>query len=327
MPPFSPLPSHHEPHSAYRKVSLAATFSRAAISLIALATLAAAVVRYLTSSPASADADLGAGRAVRVANTTHMSGEELLARPFAARIIVSEKSRLVYCPVPKAASSNWKFLIRKFEGLDDYDDMARAHLPATSGLRYLTDYSPREVESLVADPSFFKFAFVRDPYARAVSCYMDKFLNAADEYVQNEYRGFVAELYDWRFARSLDVDTAPRPSFVEFVDELAKQSPMAMNEHWRPQTLLCGFGEMPYDFIGRMDNLEADAAYVLERLSRQNEQFPSQKDIGFPSSGASDGKGDDFLTLETMTKLRIIYDVDFNSKLGSTADSEGALEG
>jgi Sulfotransferase family len=260
-------------------------------------------------------------RRVTVRNATSLSGTEILARPFARRIIVSEKSKLIFCPIPKAACSNWKYLIRKFEGCDDYFDMSKAHLPELTGLRYLTDYSPHEVQILLSDPSFFKFAFVRDPYMRAVSCYMDKFQSYNDAYMRTEYRKFLGQLYDWRYARSLDIyDPSSRPSFSAFVDELAKQDPMAMNEHWMPQTLLCGFGDMPYDFVGRMESLNEDVDYVFQKIGRPNETFPTHADIGFPpsSTGSTRAVADDLYALETMIKIRVIYDVDFNSKLGET---------
>lgn len=256
--------------------------------------------------------DLGPDHRIKVSNVTKLTGSDILSRSFARRIIVSERSRLIYCPIPKVASSSWKYLIRKLEGVDDYSDLSKAHSPLTSGLRYLTDYSPNEVEALVHDPSFFKFVFVRDPYVRAASCYMDKFQNRNEAYVRAEYSQFLAQLYDWRFVRSLNIDTAPRPSFAEYVDQLSMQNPMEMNEHWMPQTLLCGFGEMPYDFVGHLESLSEDAKQVLQHISKQEEHFPSQSDIGFPPSGASNGGGDEFFTLEAMAKLRLIYDVDFN---------------
>jgi hypothetical protein len=199
--------------------------------------------------------------------------------------------------------------------------MSKAHLPELTGLRYLTDYSPHEVQILLSDPSFFKFAFVRDPYMRAVSCYMDKFQSYNDAYMRTEYRKFLGQLYDWRYARSLDIyDPSSRPSFSAFVDELAKQDPMAMNEHWMPQTLLCGFGDMPYDFVGRMESLNEDVDYVFQKIGRPNETFPTHADIGFPpsSTGSTRAVADDLYALETMIKIRVIYDVDFNSKLGET---------
>lgn len=256
--------------------------------------------------------DLGLDHRIKISNDTMLTGSEILARPFARRIIVSERSRLIYCPIPKVASSSWKYMIRKFEGLDDYFELSKAHSPLTSGLRYLSDYSPNEVDALLKDPSFFKFVFVRDPYLRAASCYMDKFQNRHEAYTRKEYPLFLAELYDWRYVRSLNLDTAPRPSFAEFVDQLSMQNPMTMNEHWMPQTLLCGFGEMPFDFVGHLESLPGDAQHVLSRIGRHEEQFPSQTQIGFPSSGASDGGADEFFTLEAMAKLRLIYDVDFN---------------
>lgn len=63
------------------------------------------------------------------------SGAEILSKPFAKRIIVSERHRFIYCPVPKVANSNWKYLIRKNEGFEDYDDLTKAHNANTSGLR------------------------------------------------------------------------------------------------------------------------------------------------------------------------------------------------
>lgn len=259
--------------------------------------------------------EIGLDRQLLVSNKTSLSGTDILSRAFARRIIVSERSRLIYCPIPKAASSNWKYLIRKFEGFEDYFELTKAHSPETSGLRYLSDYSPDEVDRLLSDPSFFKFTFVRDPYSRAMSCYMNKFQNRDEGYVRTEYRNFLAQLFDWRYANSVDIEAAPRPSFSEFVDELAKQNPMSMNEHWMPQTLLCGFGEMPYDFVGHMETLEDDAAYALGRIGRPNEKFPSQEDIGFPKSGASPSVADDLQTIESMMKLRVIFDLDFNSIL------------
>lgn len=230
---------------------------------------------------------------------------------YADRIIVSERSRLVYCPVPKAGNTNWKYLIRKWEGLPDYSDVSRAHLPSLSGLRYLSDYSPREAAAILSDGRYFKFAFVRDPFARALSAYMDKFRNADPHYVAAEYRVFLAALLGWRAAKSVDVRYAPRPSFKQFVEALVPASRKEMNAHWRPQTLLCGFGEMRYDFVGRMERLTEDAEEVFRRLNRTGERFPTHQDIGFPPSGASHELAKEVYTPELRRHVRDIYKDDF----------------
>lgn len=229
----------------------------------------------------------------------------------ASNLIVSEQNRLIFCPVPKAANTNWKYLLRKWENLPNYADLRTAHNPELSGLRYLSDYSPIEAATLLSDPTYFRFVFVRDPYTRLLSCYMDKFRNEDPIYVHREYRLFLAQLFSWREARAADIDTDPRPSFRAFVDELVKHAPVEMNAHWRPQTVLCGFGLVRYDFVGRMENLKEDVRHVFKRLGKPDEQFPTQRQLGFPPSGASSLLADGLYTLDLMYKVRVVYEDDF----------------
>ncbi|KAJ8903886.1 hypothetical protein NDN08_000419 [Rhodosorus marinus] len=235
-------------------------------------------------------------------------GAEVLAQSYAGRIIVSEKHKFIFCPVPKVANSNWKYLIRKIEGAKDYMDLTLAHDQDTSGLRYLSDYSPEEVEYLLYKSGYHKFVFVRDPYTRLLSAYMDKLVNKYES--KEEYRIWLGKLYDWKHVRESDFINDARPSFQAFVDELLKQDPDRMNEHWMPQAYVCGFGEVPYDFVGRFENIERDASRVLQKIGAQDEDFPSQEQIGFAATGSSQ-LVDEFYTLDIMLKARILYDVDF----------------
>lgn len=216
---------------------------------------------------------------------------------------MSERSQLLYCPIPKAANTNWKYLIRKWEGLDDYAFVHASHHAATSGLRYLSDYSSHEARELL--PTLYKFVFVRDPYIRVLSAYMDKLRNNKDE-----YRTFLAAALGWRRAREMD-DSDARPSFTTFVNALAQTPTSSMNAHWRPQSELCGIGELPYDFVGRMESLTADVQKVFAKLNRTNEHFPTHQDIGFPPSGASRELADEVYTLDLMMKVRVIFEKDF----------------
>ncbi|CDF38105.1 Carbohydrate sulfotransferase [Chondrus crispus] len=234
----------------------------------------------------------------------------LLARP-PPHIIVSEVARLVFCPVPKAASSNWKYLIRRWERVPDFANLSRAHRPATSGLRYLADYAPAEAEAILRDPTYFRFVFVREPYARLLSCYMDKFRNTDPEYVRAEYRTFLAALKGWTFARDVDVERDPRLTFAHFVQAVADMPVQDMNAHWMPQTAYCAIGVLPYDFVGRMENLKQDVDYVFRRLGRVGNRFPTQNQIGFPPSGASPTLADELYDNDLRAKVRAIYEPDF----------------
>lgn len=293
---------------------------------------------------------------------------DITRRPWAARIIVSERRKVLFCPIPKAANSNWKYLLRRLEGYGDYANLSKLHSPALSGLRYLSDYSAGEAAALLGDPAYTKFVFVRDPYTRLLSAYMDKIASTQRTFVHAELRAFLAHLMDWRWVKarvasvgagggggggalppdaaagvggavgvtgvagggggvggvavaaggigrggSGGIEAAPRPSFRAFVDELLKAPPAAMNAHWAPQSLLCGFGEMPYDFVGRFERLSTDAAALLARIGAPpGVTFPTQAEIGFPPSGAAAVAGD-YWSLDLMLKARLVYDVDFHT--------------
>jgi hypothetical protein len=40
----------------------------------------------------------------------------------------------------------------------------------------LCDYSPGDATEILSDPSYFRYVVLRDPLARAVSGYLDKFV-------------------------------------------------------------------------------------------------------------------------------------------------------
>lgn len=249
-------------------------------------------------------------------NITLSQVSYILSQPYASNIIVSEKLRLLYCPVPKVASSNWKYLIRKLENIENYSDLHAAHNANSSGLRYLSDYSAAEVHRLLQPGRLFKFVFLRDPYARLLSAYMDKLRRGSGP----DYRAFVAAAFSWKVARELgdtnviDDGRLSRPSFRSFLTSISQQEPYSMDHHWQPQTCLCGLDKVPYDFIGHMESLSTDVQTVLDRIGRPLEHFPSQNELGFPPSGASSPElAAQMYATDLMFLTRALYDRDFQS--------------
>uniref|UniRef100_A0A7S3A0Z2 Carbohydrate sulfotransferase n=1 Tax=Rhodosorus marinus TaxID=101924 RepID=A0A7S3A0Z2_9RHOD len=66
-----------------------------------------------------------------------VSAKDVLGSSYARRVIVSKKSKLIFCPIPSAASTNWIALMRKLEGFPDYLDIQKARSRTASGLRYV----------------------------------------------------------------------------------------------------------------------------------------------------------------------------------------------
>ena len=59
-----------------------------------------------------------------------------------------------------------------------------------------------------------------------------------------------------------------------------------MNEHWRPQYLLCSPCYIDYDFIGRFEYLNDDAKHVLDKITASG---GPGSNVTFPTSNASGG--------------------------------------
>eukprot|EP00871_Galdieria_phlegrea_P001272 jgi/Galph1/2145/GphlegSOOS_G771.1 len=259
----------------------------------------------------------------------HVSGRAILnRRKLASRIIVSEKLKLVYCPIPKAASSTWKYFIRQQEGIPNYWNLSSANSPVTSGLKYLIDYSSEEIERILASPEYLKVTFVRNPYSRLLSCYLDKFQYKTKD--SEEYRKFMGHLFGWwdmnifenislsSEERSLlkkqklqkKILKGPRPSFSQFIRTVIGQKLAKMNEHWAPQWYICGLDLIPFDVVGRFEQVEQDAKIVFAWIGNFSTRLPSPQEIGFP---ATEGKvvEDSYFNMNLMFLIRKAFAPDF----------------
>mmetsp|Transcript_18581 Transcript_18581/g.74672 ORF Transcript_18581/g.74672 Transcript_18581/m.74672 type:complete len:374 (-) Transcript_18581:1706-2827(-) len=236
--------------------------------------------------------------------------EQIKSLPAARRIIVSKKLRIMYCPIPKAANSNWKLLIRKYEGFEDYADLSIANDRAASGFTFLEDLSAAEISGMLNDPDVLKFTFARDPYARTLSCYLNKFGNKDKS--GEEYRIYMAQLYGWAWVKQHDIENEERPSFQQFVDQISTQDFAEMNEHWAPQTYLCGVGLFPYDFVGKLEDIATHAPKVIKWMANGREShFPTQEEIKFSSMGANE-QMNQFYNEEIKKKVYQTFSEDFS---------------
>ena len=59
-----------------------------------------------------------------------------------------------------------------------------------------------------------------------------------------------------------------------------------MNEHWRPQHLLCSPCYIDYDFIGRFEHVNENAKHVLAKLTASG---GPGSNVTFPASNTSGG--------------------------------------
>lgn len=102
---------------------------------------------------------------------------------------------------------------------------------------YSVPYNSKEYEG------YFKFAFVRNPWSRVVSCYCNKVLTKCHPAFE--------ECYD--------------KDFTYFVDYIDRLNIFNCDPHLKLQTKLFPIKEL--DFIGRFESFAEDLTYVLNMLN------------------------------------------------------------
>jgi chondroitin 4-sulfotransferase 11 len=191
--------------------------------------------------------------------------------------IFLEKYNSVYFYIPKIASSSLKTVCLQL--LDETLD--------NKGQVHEFDYPSIQRSLLGPGDSFFKFAIVRNPFDRIVSCYNDKV-------VRN--RGF-ASREAWE-----DL------SFEEFVNKISKTPHSKMNPHFRPQYtfLTRPDGELIVDYFGKFESLTEAFETIKKRAG-----FPEETLL--PIRNKSTGMATpEYYTKKIKEKVQSIYSKDLD---------------
>ena len=164
----------------------------------------------------------------------------------ALRSVWLPRLKAIYLPVPKAAGSTVLSTLVAADGsphlvgiVDHNTDEARHLVSAEHDLRGFWH--------ALHDPACLRFAFVRNPYARIVSAYLDKIASGRKP----------------RFTKWLGLP--PDVGLLDFLRRISEQEVDEMNRHWRPQSALIS-PKVKLDFLGRFERFNEDFVKVLDRL-------------------------------------------------------------
>jgi hypothetical protein len=181
-----------------------------------------------------------------------------------AHIDVLVQHRLIYIAVPKCATTTVKTVLSALNGTDAVS-REHPHRRRHSGLK-----SPRltglsTFYRLATSPATLRFSFVRNPYARLVSAWADKFsdkpLVPGDSFV-DQYLALRS---------SIDADLPHGPdatlSFPQFVEFAVATSLSRVDAHWQLQDDLLTMPGIRVDFVGKVESFRRDLTRVLDHVS------------------------------------------------------------
>ena len=182
-----------------------------------------------------------------------------------SKYIVSDEHRFVYFVVQKVACTSIKTALAPLFGIDTAraEALQREARPHFIIHRIFRD-SGYQVsrDEFLASPrydDYFKFAFVRNPWGRLVSCYSDKIVGQTGNVGLVAFPGL---------RRGMPFD--------EFVRAVHAVPDGEANSHFRSQHVsLCGPDEriIP-DFVGRFENLHEDFARVVREIGTPEIKLP-----------------------------------------------------
>lgn len=179
-----------------------------------------------------------------------MSNGDKNLKWLASRTAISPKSGYCYFRIAKSANST---IIRTLAHHDShiisYKEDPRAKKTKRSFSRVPKFACSSEDFYFAYVQKFFKFTFVRNPYDRLASCYLDKIMLEG---------GF--NKYTFMLTRK-DISL----SFEDFIKYL-KFGGLYLNHHWCPQSSLIPIPINKLDFIGNVENMDTDIPFIINKI-------------------------------------------------------------
>ena len=216
---------------------------------------------------------------------------------------------LIYLVVPKAASTRIRTILAAVGGRHSrrLKPSQRPKFREPQGLRSMT---VRSFYRLATSPKTFRFSFVRNPYARLLSCWANKFEGKPlvpglpgspeiDDYLTRRQQ----------IDRTLPAGADRTLSFEPFTIFAAASAHSRNDPHLLAQDDLLSVPGIALDFIGRMEAFNVDFAKVLDRLGASDE---IRRDALVPVNPSQHRHWSDYYTPELADRIYRAYERDFD---------------
>lgn len=191
------------------------------------------------------------------------------------QFLIDDVHRLLYCPIEKVGCSFWK---RVFVLLKDQQqgksvfNLSGVAVHRRWGLFNTSASKPFLLKYFYLQ-SYTKFLFVRDPYERLFSGYIDKIFTPSyqtqglSEHIRQHFGENLqpAAMGDRKLANQTtgSFSCVTSVSFSEFCRYVTNDIGVAVNAHFMPMYAKCLPCHVGYDFVGKMETFRDDTNFIL----------------------------------------------------------------
>ncbi|XP_072166526.1 carbohydrate sulfotransferase 10-like [Diadema setosum] len=184
-----------------------------------------------------------------------------------SHVIVFPKYKLLYCDIPKVGSTSWK---RFFLDLHGHKEKGNPHVLTERHFKTLSNLPRVAAQQALAE--YTSFVFVRNPYSRLLSAFINKMLSPGKEEVWR-----VKRVNSWLQQRDAKLgkrrSARQKMTFSDFVSYYAESGDRDI--HWKAMSSICHPCFVDFDFIGHLETLEHDLKVIIDII-----QAP--RDISYP---------------------------------------------
>ncbi|VDI20845.1 carbohydrate 4-sulfotransferase 8 [Mytilus galloprovincialis] len=205
--------------------------------------------------------EIYAERVLHLRETCRVSSDEFLGdskdNDVKHNIHVEQNHNLVYCQIQKVGSTFLRKLLSKVFMSSNIQKSKRGFIRLTQH----KDIGFAELHSVIQKSD--KFMFVREPFSRVLSGYVDKLFCTNTLYWKITGKYIVSQIRD--DASSASLRCGHDVTFPEFVKYIIQSENLSKHKdrHFTPMYEHCRPCQIPYDFIGKLESFKEDVLFLI----------------------------------------------------------------
>jgi len=207
---------------------------------------------------------------------------------------ISLLNKYVYFAVDKVANSTIKQSLFEIEYKKVSTTVLSLYDKRTSPLLSPFQVPQNLMKEVYESDEYFKFAFVRNPYSRLLSCYLDRILTLTSKPSRHFRHALVKNGY-----------TQEQLSFESFIKVICKQQSSFQNSHWREQSSDILFDLISFDHIAKFENIWSEMEFVSQKIF--GSILPEMKDRGLNKSPQITGASQKLAKFYTPELSELVY--------------------